>query len=98
MQLLAQKSKEASKKIMSLPHTTRRNILTDLAQNILKSESIIIEANQKDLAAAEAQGLNPAMLDRLKLDSKRIQAMADGVQTDLSSRGSRQRLFSRVHG
>src|SRR5262249_15211174 len=36
-------------------------------------------ANDKDMRAAEARDLTPALLDRLKLDSKRIEAMAKGV-------------------
>ena len=33
----------------------------------------------KDIAAGEAKGLSAAMLDRLKLDEKRIEAMAAGI-------------------
>lgn len=39
----------------------------------------ILEANQRDMEAAQAKGLSGAMLDRLQLDEKRIAAMADGV-------------------
>ena len=40
----------------------------------------ILAANAKDLAAAEQKGLSGAMLDRLTLDDKRIEAMARGLE------------------
>jgi glutamate-5-semialdehyde dehydrogenase len=44
------------------------------------SEAAILEANAKDLAAAEANGLSSAMSDRLRLDGKRIAAIADAIR------------------
>ncbi len=41
----------------------------------------IAEANQRDLAAAGANGLSAAMLDRLMLDAERIEAMATGIES-----------------
>jgi glutamate-5-semialdehyde dehydrogenase len=40
----------------------------------------ILAANDADMAAAEAAGLGTALLDRLKLDDKRVEAMARGVE------------------
>src|SRR5262249_28012585 len=40
----------------------------------------VLEANSRDLAAAEALGLSPALLDRLKLTPARLRAMADGLR------------------
>ncbi len=40
----------------------------------------ILEANAQDMQAAEAAGLGGAMLDRLKLDTTRVEAMAAGVE------------------
>lgn len=40
----------------------------------------ILEANEKDLAAAREKGLSGAMLDRLMLDEKRVEAMAKGIE------------------
>jgi glutamate-5-semialdehyde dehydrogenase len=39
----------------------------------------ILAANDLDMRAAAARGLAPALLDRLKLDGKRVEAMAKGV-------------------
>ncbi|MFT5182611.1 MAG: glutamate-5-semialdehyde dehydrogenase [Alphaproteobacteria bacterium] len=40
----------------------------------------ILAANAKDVAAAEQKGISGAMLDRLNLDDKRIEAMARGLE------------------
>ena len=40
----------------------------------------IAAANAKDMAAARAKGLTPALLDRLELTPERIEAMAKGVE------------------
>jgi glutamate-5-semialdehyde dehydrogenase len=39
----------------------------------------IIAANERDMRAAAAKDLSPALLDRLKLDEKRVEAMARGL-------------------
>ena len=51
-----------------------------MADELLAAESAILAANAEDLARARAAGLSGAMLERLKLDSKRLAAMADGVR------------------
>lgn len=40
----------------------------------------LLEANAKDMAAGREKGLTPALLDRLMLDEKRIEAMALGLE------------------
>jgi len=40
----------------------------------------ILEANARDFAAGEANGLSPAMLDRLKLDANRLEGIASAVE------------------
>jgi glutamate-5-semialdehyde dehydrogenase len=41
----------------------------------------IIHANEKDIAFGKEKGLDEAMIDRLRLDEKRIEAMAAGLET-----------------
>ncbi|MGB5414102.1 MAG: glutamate-5-semialdehyde dehydrogenase, partial [Polyangiales bacterium] len=40
----------------------------------------VIEANAQDMVAAEQMGLSKAMLDRLQLDRKRLDGVADGLE------------------
>jgi glutamate-5-semialdehyde dehydrogenase len=51
-----------------------------MADALLKARQALVEANQKDVAQATAAGLAPAMIDRLRLDDKRIEGMARGLQ------------------
>ena len=43
-----------------------------------REPSDLVEANQRRLAAAEKQSLTAALLDRLRLDAERVEAMAAG--------------------
>ncbi|WP_374410199.1 glutamate-5-semialdehyde dehydrogenase [Novosphingobium colocasiae] len=40
----------------------------------------ILEANARDIAAGEANGLTPAVLDRLRLDAGRLAGIADAIE------------------
>lgn len=57
---------------------SKNTALLAIAERIEASENEIIAANRRDLAAA--QGLDPALVDRLTLNSERILAMADGLR------------------
>jgi glutamate-5-semialdehyde dehydrogenase len=51
-----------------------------MAQAIEASAELFEEANARDMETAQGMGLSSAMLDRLKLDRKRIAAMAQGLR------------------
>ncbi|MER2535258.1 MAG: glutamate-5-semialdehyde dehydrogenase [Rhizobiaceae bacterium] len=54
--------------------------LIAMAESIRRREPAILDVNAVDMANGEEAGLTPAMLDRLRLTSQRIRAMADGVR------------------
>ena len=54
--------------------------LIGAAHAMRDAEGAILDANAEDLAYAEAKGLSPAMIDRLRLDPGRIRAIADGLR------------------
>jgi glutamate-5-semialdehyde dehydrogenase len=54
--------------------------LRGAAQCLLERSDAILSANRADLAAARAQGRSTAAIDRLVLDERRLQAMADGLE------------------
>src|SRR5690606_33055021 len=51
-----------------------------IAAQLLKNSQQIQQANARDLSAGKEAGLSSAMLDRLKLDDKRLAGMADSVR------------------
>jgi glutamate-5-semialdehyde dehydrogenase len=50
------------------------------AQALRDAKTDILAANARDLVAGEANGLSPAMLDRLKLDPERLEGVAQAVE------------------
>ncbi len=54
--------------------------LIGMAEAIRRRETLILDANAIDVAQAEVAGLAASFIDRLRLDSQRLRAIADGVR------------------
>lgn len=80
IQKMALDAKRASVDLANLSTETKNNALLAVAQQLRANTNEIIEANQLDLDAAETNGLAAAMIDRLMLDSDRIEAIAKAVE------------------
>jgi len=59
---------------------TRNRALLAAAGQIRSRAARILAANAQDMAAARERGLSAAMLDRLQLNDKRVEAMAAGIE------------------
>jgi glutamate-5-semialdehyde dehydrogenase len=67
--------------VLALAGTKQKNeALARIAASLRARVREMLAANAVDLEAARAKGLSGAMLDRLALDEKRIEAMARGVE------------------
>ena len=67
--------------VLALADTDRKNAaLVSAARSLRAHAGEILAANAHDVEAAEAAGLGGAMLDRLRLDAARVEAMAVGVE------------------
>lgn len=77
---LARRAKEAARYGAALSSVQKNKILSEMAQALLAQKGRIETENRKDLDFAKEKGLNPAMIDRLVLDGKRIEEMAKGLQ------------------
>jgi len=65
---------------LSLASTDQKNrALRAAAASVRARRHKIIAANDRDMREAVAKDLSPALLDRLKLDEKRVEAMARGL-------------------
>ena len=61
--------------------TEEKNRWLNAMADALEEEcAALIDANMHDMKKGEEKGLSEAMLDRLKLDEKRIKGMADGLR------------------
>lgn len=79
MQDIGQRAKAASA-VLSNTKTEAKNLaLRKAAESLRKNTDKILAANQQDIAAGKAKGLEKAMIDRLELNGKRIAAIAQGL-------------------
>ena len=72
---------KAAKLAFGQASTDQKNLaLENLAQSLEGNKAKIIAANKLDLERGEKDGVARAMLDRLTLDEKRVQGLADAVR------------------
>ena len=71
----------AAAEALALATTATKNLaLAKIAAALRANRAALLAANARDMEAARAKGLSGAMLDRLLLDDKRVEAMARGVE------------------
>jgi glutamate-5-semialdehyde dehydrogenase len=77
---LAERAKGAAR-VLATASTEKKNAVLRRAAEALRGApgDRVLEANAKDMVAAKDMGLSKAMLDRLQLDRKRLDGVADGV-------------------
>jgi glutamate-5-semialdehyde dehydrogenase len=77
---IAEKAKKAQPQIARASSDKKNKILQKIAEYLEENIESILSANQKDLSNAEKNGANKALLDRLKLDEKRVKALIKSVE------------------
>lgn len=75
----ARKARQASRQVAKLGAEQKNQLLRDIASRMLEHTAQVLVANEQDLSAGRVNGLDAAMLDRLKLTPQRIQGIADAV-------------------
>jgi len=70
----------ASRALATLTTDQKNKVLLAMADGILSDADQIISANTIDLDNAVNNNLTNSMIDRLRLDQKRIEAIADGIR------------------
>lgn len=80
MTQLAQQARAASRELAKLSTAEKNRALLAMADALEARAPQLKEANAKDMTTGAQMGLSTAMLDRLKLDDKRIAAMAKGLR------------------
>ncbi len=74
---ICKKAKAASVELAKLSSETKNQVLCKMADALVADTDKIIEANKADVEAAKAKGLKASLLDRLLLDKRKIQNMAN---------------------
>ena len=80
MTLLAKQAKAASRALVRLSTAEKNACLLAMADALEAKRDAIKQANALDMEFGATSGLSAAMLDRLKLDDKRIAGMAKGLR------------------
>jgi glutamate-5-semialdehyde dehydrogenase len=74
------KTARAASRLMALADTaTKNHALTEIAASLQNQTAMLLAANAKDVAAAKADGLDAASVDRLTLTEKTVRDMAEGL-------------------
>lgn len=76
---IGQKAKKASKLLMNASTSLKNDALKLIADELVKNTNAILDANKKDVENAINNGTSKTMIDRLMLDAKRIESIAQGV-------------------
>ena len=80
MQTLGQQARTASRQVAAASTDTKNTALLAIARRLRERQDELLTANAADLAQARADGLDPAMIDRLTLTAKGVSSMAEGLE------------------
>lgn len=80
LERIGRQARMASNALRSLSRSVKDEALCRIADSLRASRDGIKKENNRDLEAGRAKGLSGAMLDRLELTDKRIDAMAEGLE------------------
>ena len=80
IQQMGERAREAASALALAGAEEKNGALAAIAAALGQNTGEILAANRADLDAARADGMAPAMLDRLALDEKRVQSIAAGVE------------------
>ncbi len=80
MQELGQNARLAARDMAKANTGAKNQALEEIASIVLAMQDELIQTNSKDMEAGRANGLEPALLDRLELTTARINSMAEGLR------------------
>jgi glutamate-5-semialdehyde dehydrogenase len=79
MSSIGREAKAAARVLALAPAEQKNRALSAMADAIRSGKSDILAANAEDMKDGKATGLTGSFLDRLELNDKRIEAMAEGL-------------------
>ncbi|WP_447913006.1 glutamate-5-semialdehyde dehydrogenase [Microbacterium phyllosphaerae] len=79
-QVRLERAKEASRATAALTSDDKARALEAIAVALEQSAPRIIEANALDISRGQADGIGDSLIDRLRLDEKRVTALASAVR------------------
>ncbi|HSC80209.1 MAG TPA: glutamate-5-semialdehyde dehydrogenase [Chitinolyticbacter sp.] len=80
MQDVGRRARAASRAMAKADTAAKNKALNAIADAIVRDAALLTAANEQDMTQARADGLEPALLDRLQLTDKTIATMAEGLR------------------
>ena len=80
MESFLTEAKEASRVLSSISGAEKNRILKEMAESLRSNTMDLLEANALDMSDGQKNSLSSALMDRLFLDEKRIDAMAVAIE------------------
>ncbi len=77
---MGRKARASAHALAQLSEEEKNDILRAMAAGLRQRTPEILEANARDLEGGRERGLSSAMLDRLRLDETRLEAVAAGIE------------------
>ena len=79
-QVRLERAKEASRATAALTSDDKARVLEAIAAALERNAARIIEANDRDVVRGREEGIGDSLIDRLRLDDKRVAALASAVR------------------
>jgi glutamate-5-semialdehyde dehydrogenase len=76
----AREAKEGARVLLKSSSEQKNTVLVKMAEALEKRAKELISENKKDITFAQKKGLSKALIDRLRLNEKRISEMAQGLR------------------
>lgn len=80
LERMGSEAKAAARRLATATTAEKNSWLNAMADAIDANTAFILAENSRDMEAGKANGLSAAMLDRLRLDEKRIKGISDGLR------------------
>lgn len=77
---MGRRARAAAAVLAQTPTEAKARAICGAAAALRKAEASVLNANALDMARGEGNGLTPALLDRLKLDSDRVETIARALE------------------
>lgn len=77
---IGRRARNAARTLAIVDSNSKTTAILSASKSIRRNATSILKANAKDVESGEKNGLSEAMLDRLRLDENRIEAIACGLE------------------
>ena len=78
------RAKEAARELARADSGSKNKALKIISEELMKNKRAIIDENRTDVKNAEAKGVKSSLVDRLYLNEKRIEGIAEGIEKVIS--------------